>query len=159
MYHKVYRWKIIRSAHTVHLILLYDYAKQRLFPVLHYQSRDMRWRSWLRHFFTNLKVAGSIPYGIFGILRWLNPSGRTMALGRLSLRQKWVQRLFPGGKGCLFVWLIIFTIFMCRLSGNLGASTSWNPKDGFALALHFTLTYLFLKLRWSGFTVRYEPSI
>jgi len=47
---------------------------------------------------------------------------------------------------------------MCRLSGNLGASTPWNPKDGFALALHFTFTYLFLKLRWSVFTVRYEQS-
>jgi hypothetical protein len=40
-----------------------------------------RWRRWLRHCVTSLKVAGSIPIGVVGIFRWLNPSGRTMSLG------------------------------------------------------------------------------
>ena len=33
------------------------------------------------HFATSRKVASSIPNGVIGILRWRNPSGRTMALG------------------------------------------------------------------------------
>jgi len=40
-----------------------------------------RWRSWLRHCATNRKVAGSIPDGVIRIFHWLNPSGRTVALG------------------------------------------------------------------------------
>jgi hypothetical protein len=32
-------------------------------------------RSWLRHWATSRKVAGSIPNGVTGIFRWLNPSG------------------------------------------------------------------------------------
>jgi len=43
--------------------------------------RGTRWRSWLRHFTTNRRVAGSIPDGVTGIFHWHNPSGRTMALG------------------------------------------------------------------------------
>ena len=39
------------------------------------------WRSWLRHFATSQKVAGSIPDGVTGTFHWHNPSGRTMALG------------------------------------------------------------------------------
>ena len=35
----------------------------------------------LSHWATGLKVAGSIPNGVIGILHWLNASGRTMALG------------------------------------------------------------------------------
>jgi len=35
----------------------------------------------LRLCVTSHKVAGSIPYGVIGILRWLNPPGRIMALG------------------------------------------------------------------------------
>jgi hypothetical protein len=46
---------------------------------LHYGGT--RWRSWLRHFSTNRKVAGSISDGATGIFHWHNPSGRTMALG------------------------------------------------------------------------------
>ena len=37
-------------------------------------------RSWLRHYATSRKVAGSIPDGVIGIFQWHNPSGRTKAL-------------------------------------------------------------------------------
>jgi hypothetical protein len=42
---------------------------------------------WLRHCATNRKVAGSIPDGVIGIFDWL------------SLYQKWVPGIIPGGKG------------------------------------------------------------
>ena len=44
-------------------------------------GRGTRWRSWLRHYATSRKVAGSIPDFVIGIFHWLNPSDRTMALG------------------------------------------------------------------------------
>jgi hypothetical protein len=37
--------------------------------------------SCLRHCFTSRKFGGSIPDYVFGICYWLNPSGRTIALG------------------------------------------------------------------------------
>ena len=43
-------------------------------------SGHMWWRSWLRHFATSWKFAGSIPDGVTGIFHWHNPSGHTMAL-------------------------------------------------------------------------------
>jgi hypothetical protein len=43
--------------------------------------RVTRWRSWLMHCATSRKVAGSIPDGITGIFQWVNPCGRTVALG------------------------------------------------------------------------------
>jgi len=54
---------------------------------------------WLRYWATNRKVAGSIPDDVNGIFHWHNPSDRTMARGQLSVWQKWVPRVFPGGKG------------------------------------------------------------
>ena len=40
-----------------------------------------RWRSWLGHCAASRKDVGSFPDGLIGIFHWLNPSGRTMALG------------------------------------------------------------------------------
>jgi hypothetical protein len=40
---------------------------------------------WLRHCATSRKVAGWISDGVTGIFHWHNPSGRTLAWGRLSL--------------------------------------------------------------------------
>jgi hypothetical protein len=47
----------------------------------HSEDWGSRWCSWLRHCATSWKVAGSIPDGVTGILQWLNPSGRIVALG------------------------------------------------------------------------------
>src|SRR5215475_12309207 len=47
--------------------------------ILH--DEGTRWRSWLGHCTTNLKVAGSIPDGVNEIFHSHNPSGRTMTLG------------------------------------------------------------------------------
>jgi hypothetical protein len=86
---------------------------------------SMRWRSWLRHCATSRKVAGSIPDG--AIFHWHNPSGRTMALGSTQpLTEKSTRNIFWRGK-CGWCVGIDLSTFTCRLSWNLGASTSWNP--------------------------------
>jgi hypothetical protein len=41
----------------------------------------MQYRSWLRNYATNWKVAGSIPYEVIKFFNLPNPSSRTMALG------------------------------------------------------------------------------
>ena len=58
---------------------------------------DTGWRSWLRHCATSRKVAGSIPDGVIGIFLWHNPSDALWPWSWLSLEQKWVPGIFPGG--------------------------------------------------------------
>jgi len=54
-------------------------------------------RSWLRHYATRLKVAGSIPDGVSGIFHWHNPSGRTRALGSTQPLTEMSTRNFSWG--------------------------------------------------------------
>ena len=56
-------------------------ARQFILYGLFTERGGTRWRSWLRHWVTSRKVAGSIPDGVVGIFHWHNPSGRTVALG------------------------------------------------------------------------------
>ena len=76
------------------------------------------WRSWFRY------CAKS---GFDGTFHWHNPSGRTMALEstqprteistrNISWRPRPVRRVDN------------LTVFMCRMSRNPAASTSWNPQ-------------------------------
>jgi hypothetical protein len=90
-----------------------------------------QWRIWLRHRSTSRKVAGSIPDGITGIFHWYNSSGSTIALGLNQPLTEMITRNISGGGGGL--WRSVrradnLTTVMCRLSWNLGASTSWNPQ-------------------------------
>jgi hypothetical protein len=79
-------------------------------------------RGWLRHCATSRKVADSIPDGAIGILHWHNLSGRTMALGSTQpLTEMSTRNISWGVKATIGT-------FMCRLSWNLGASTSRNPQ-------------------------------
>ena len=58
-----------------------------------------RWRSWLRHWATSRKVAGSIPDGVTGIFHW-HPADRTMAPGSTQpLTEMNTQEYFLGSKG------------------------------------------------------------
>ena len=50
-----------------------------------YHNEGTWWRSWLKHCASSREVTGSIPYGVIGIFHWLEPSGRTMALGSTQL--------------------------------------------------------------------------
>ena len=64
--------------------------------------------------------------------------------GWLGLWQKWVPGIFPEGQRRPVRRPDNLTTFMCRLSWNLGASTSWNPQG---LSRHIVgLVYL---IQWS----------
>jgi hypothetical protein len=56
-----------------------------------------RWRSWLRHFATSRKVAGSIPNCVTGTFHWHNQSGRTMTLGLTQSLTEMSTRNISGG--------------------------------------------------------------
>jgi hypothetical protein len=84
--------------------------------------------SCFRHCATSRKVAGSIPYGVIGIFRWPNPSSCTMAL--------WSTQPLTE-MSTLNVSRVVrkpmrraddLTTFMCRLSWNVGASTTWSCR-------------------------------
>jgi len=91
----------------------------------------------LYHCAINRKVAGSIPDGDMGIFHWHNLSGHTMALGS-------TQPLTE----------------ICRVSWNLGPSTSWNPQ-GLSRPVHGLLCYHAIIPRvWiSGYFSRYSDSL
>ena len=103
-----------------------------------------RWRSWFRHCATSQKVAGSIPDGVIGIFHWHNPSSCSLVLGitqpltemstgNISWGERWLVRRADN-----------VTTFMCRLSWDLGASTSWNSQ-GLSRPV-MGLLYLYLHL-------------
>jgi hypothetical protein len=69
--------------------------------------------------------AGRSRDGVFGIFHCLNPSGRPVALGSTHPLTNEYQEYLVGGKGGRCVRL---TTFMCRLSGNLKASSLWKPQ-------------------------------
>ena len=86
------------------------------------------WRSSLRHRATRRKVAGSIPDGVTAIFHWHNPCGRTMTLGLTQpLTEMSTRNISWGVKAADALRADNLTTFMCRLSWNLGTSTSWNP--------------------------------
>jgi hypothetical protein len=67
-------------------------------PVIHVSSRSTRWRSCLRHYATNRKVAGSIPDEVIWFFNWPNPSSHTMALGSTQPLTEMSMRNLPGDK-------------------------------------------------------------
>jgi len=120
------------SAQTVQVI---GDRLTKLFNLYHIQylqwavQHKMQWRSRLRHCATCRKVTGSIPNGFTGIFHWHNPSGRTMALGLTQPLTEMSTRSISWGKRRPVRRADNLTTFMCRMSWNLGASTSWNPQD------------------------------
>jgi hypothetical protein len=58
-----------------------------------------RLRSWLRHYATRRKVAGSIPDEVIGLFNWYKLSSRNMALGSTQPLTEVSTRNLPAGKG------------------------------------------------------------
>jgi hypothetical protein len=106
----------------------------------------MWWHSWLRHCSTSCKVAGSIPEGVSGIFHWHNSSSCNTALGLTQpLTEMSTRNIFwgeVGGGRRLMGRADNLTTFMCRLSWNVGVSTSWNPLGLSRLVMGLLHLYL-----------------
>jgi len=106
---------------------------------------------WLRCCATNRNVAGSNPAGVIGIFHWHKIL--LIALwpwGRLSLYQKWVPGVFPGGKGgrCVRLTTLPTSCAVVTKSGNLNFLEPSGPVQacsGTALFLLY-LTFVFYVL-------------
>jgi hypothetical protein len=59
----------------------------------------LNYTSWLMHYATSRKVAGSIPHEVIGFFNLPNPSSRNMALGSTQHLTEISTRNLPGGKG------------------------------------------------------------
>jgi hypothetical protein len=105
--------KCLRAVTDISCPRINQIHKDLMFHFCRLRQSFTRSTSWLRHCVTSRKVASSIPDGFIGNFLWRNPSGRNMTLGST---QRPVRRADS------------LTTFMCRLSRNLGASTSWNPQ-------------------------------
>jgi hypothetical protein len=88
-------------------IFMRGYAEARLVEAPRYKSEVRRFDSQWCH----------------GNFLLNNPSGRTMVLGSTQPQTEMSTRNISSGVKAY----VRLTTFMCRLSGNLGASTSWNP--------------------------------
>jgi hypothetical protein len=147
---------LLDALHALHLglwsseILRLEFIKFRMtqFPPP-YSNVVPRWRSWLRHCATNRKVAGSIPDGVSGFFSIdiiLSVLGSTQPLTEMSTRNiSWGVNAYG--------WQP--TTFKCRLSRNLGASTSWNPVglSRPVMGLLYLLFFFYLTLLWGTFSI------
>jgi hypothetical protein len=70
-----------------------------IFLKSHSMDGGMRYRSWLGHYPTSRKVAGSIPDEVTGFFNWPNSSSRTMTLRLSQPLTEMSTRNLPGGKG------------------------------------------------------------
>jgi hypothetical protein len=110
-----------------------------------------RQRSWLRHYATSRKVAGSSPDEV-DFFNLPNPSSSTMALGSTWPLTEMSTMIFlvGGGKGGRRVGLTTLPPSVSRLSRqNMGASTSHNPM-GLHGPLQLYLNFYLREIGWVG---------
>ena len=87
---------------------------------LPFTAGGTRWCSWLRYYVTSRQVAVSIPDGIVGTFRWLNPSGRTMTLGSTQSLTQMITRDVSWGTKAAVSSPDSLTAFISWLSSNSG---------------------------------------
>jgi hypothetical protein len=103
--------------------------------------------------------AGRSRVGVFGIFHCHNPSGRTMTLESTHPLTNEYQEYLVEGKGGRCVRLITF---MYRLSGNLEASTFWNPRGlprPFQGLLCLFFTFTMKGRRWTSWSIAWGLSV
>ena len=126
-----------------------DYTASHLQKISHNLTfPPTRWRSWLRHYATSRKVEGLIPDGFTGIFHWHIPSGRTMLLGSTHPPTEMSTRNISWGWRRPLRMADNLNTFMCRLSWNLGASTSCNPQglSGPVMGLFYIYLHIYILL-------------
>jgi hypothetical protein len=84
--------------------------------------RGARCSSWLRHYDTSRKVAGSILNEVIGFFIWPNPSSCTMIVESTQLLTEISTRNFPGNKNSQLRRLLWVDFLE-----NVEASNSHNP--------------------------------
>jgi hypothetical protein len=72
---------------------------RRLLVFFMWKSRGHEYRSWLMHYATSRKVAGSIPDVVIRFFNWPNLSILSMALGSAQPLTEMSTRNLPGAKG------------------------------------------------------------
>jgi hypothetical protein len=77
---------------------------------------------------TALQVRKSIPDGVIGIFHWHKPCGRSTALELTQPLTEISTRNISWRYRRPVLTADDVTTFRCRLSWNLGASATWNPK-------------------------------
>jgi hypothetical protein len=110
--------------------------------------------SWLRHYATSWKVAGSNPDELIGFFNWPNTSSHIMALGSIQSLTTMSNRNLPGegvngGRRVSLTTSPPYVIRLSRKCGNLDVSQPFGPS-GPVTGLAFLYLYLYLYPYHSG---------
>jgi len=101
--------------------------RPKAFSVVYKARWGKRWRSWLRHCATSPKVAGFIPEDIIWIFHWQSFRPHYGPEVDSASNRNEYQEYFLGKRPPV-CRADNYTTLMCRLSWNLGASTSWKRQ-------------------------------